>query len=220
MTISIVTAHRSLLVATILAVFAALGPASVVAKEASVAERLQLLEDKEEIRALLERYFEFQESRNFDAFANLFSKDGELILRRGRTSGGPAGIKAGFTRQPGAANADGGAERGGGANAGNTRERSGANAANAPARSGSGAPSSGARDMRHILSNVHIVVTGDTATAMSRWTLLSESEDKRTRVGGTGRYDDKLVRENGAWKFQRRVLYRDLPADPEGNPKL
>jgi hypothetical protein len=39
-------------------------------------------------------------------------------------------------------------------------------------------------------------------------------------VGGTGRYVDKLVRENGEWKFLRRVLYRDLPADPEGNPKV
>jgi hypothetical protein len=55
------------------------------------------------------------------------------------------------------------------------------------------------------------VLSGDTATAMSRWTMLVQGEDNRTRVGGSGRYGDKLVRENGQWKFQQRILYRDLP---------
>jgi ketosteroid isomerase-like protein len=182
---SIFKSRRSPRVAVLLAAIAMMGPAAIPAAEPSMAERLQRLEDKEAIHALLERYFEFQESRNFDAFANLFSKDGELILRRGTSSGGPAGIRASFSREPARANA------------------------NADSRAAA------ARDMRHILSNAHIVVNGDTATAMSRWTLLAQGEDGRTRVGGSGRYEDKLVRENGEWKFQRRFLIRDLPVDPK-----
>jgi hypothetical protein len=93
-----------------------------------------------------------------------------------------------------------------------TRGSTGADAAKAPA--------SGRRHMRHILSNVYIDVRGDTATAMSRWTMLVSTEDNRTRVGGTGRYSDKLVREKGEWKIQRRVIYRDIPVvdDPSGDP--
>ena len=67
--------------------------------------------------------------------------------------------------------------------------------------------------MSHILSNVKIEVTGDTATATSRWTMMTPTDDNKVRMGGTGRYGDKLVRENGTWKFQQRVVYRDIPAD-------
>jgi hypothetical protein len=187
MTTLILKSYRSAIAATLFAAMTlCVGPA--IAAEPSMAERLQRLEDKDAIHTLLERYFEFQESRNFDAFANLFSKDGELILRRGTASGGPAGIRKMFSRPAG-----------GDASASN------------------GSQNDASRDMRHILSNVHIVLNGDTATAMSRWTLLAQSEDSRTRVGGTGRYGDKLVRENGEWKFQQRILYRDLPADPPGD---
>jgi hypothetical protein len=187
MTISTFKSFRSLIAATTLTAFTALSFTTVIAKEPSLVERVQRMEDIEAIHALLERYFEFQESRNFDAFANLFSQDGELILRRGTSKGGPAGIKAAMSR-------DNGRET--------SRDKS-ANATNAPARD---------RGMRHILSNVHIELNGDTATAMSRWTMLVQGEDNRTtRVGGSGRYGDKLVRENGQWKFQQRILYRDLP---------
>jgi uncharacterized protein (TIGR02246 family) len=175
MTTLMFSSYRSLM--AVVAAFALLGATIVVADEPSMAERLQRLEDREAIRALLERFFEFQESRDFKAFANLFTTDGELILRRGHLKGGPAGILAAMTR-------------------GST----GADRANAPASG-----------MKHILSNMYIDVNGDTATAMSRWTLLVPTEDNRTRVGGTGRYGDELVREDGEWKFQRRVIYRDIP---------
>jgi hypothetical protein len=40
-------------------------------------------------------------------------------------------------------------------------------------------------------------------------------------VGGSGRYIDKLVRENGEWKIQKCVIARDIPLDVEGaNPPL
>jgi hypothetical protein len=186
---SIFRKYRSLFSASVLTAVALLGFVDVVAKEPSIAERLQRMEDKEAIHSLLERYFEYQESRNFDAFANLFSKDGELVLRRGISKGGPAGIRAAM---------------GGGSERDSTRT----NTANTPSR-----------NMKHILSNVHIELNGDTATAMSRWTMLVQAEDNRTRVGGTGRYGDKLVRENGQWKFQQRILYSDIPGNGESGPR-
>ena len=66
----------------------------------------------------------------------------------------------------------------------------------------------------HVLSNVKIEVTGDTATATSRWTLLLRGEDG-PKAAQAGRYADELVRESGEWKFQQRVIYRDIPADPQ-----
>jgi hypothetical protein len=193
-TISILKSHRPLVAAAMLAAIAASGCATAPAGQSGVAERLQALEDKEAIHALLERFFEYQETRQIENYANLFAKDGEMILRRGRTSGGPAGIIASMTR--------GGSAAGG--------------AANAPA-----APAAApAIRMRHILSNVHVEVKGDVATAQSRFTLISVGDDNRPRVGGSGRYRDDLVRENGQWKILKRVIYRDIPLDVEGaNPE-
>jgi uncharacterized protein (TIGR02246 family) len=68
----------------------------------------------------------------------------------------------------------------------------------------------------HILSNIRIEVDGDTATATSRWTLLTPGGE-RPQVGQAGRYVDQLVREGGVWKFQQRSIQREIPADPPPN---
>lgn len=60
----------------------------------------------------------------------------------------------------------------------------------------------------HIMSNVVITVKGDSATAWSRWTFVTPGERGAT-IAQAGRYDDTLVRENGAWKFKRRVASND-----------
>ncbi len=57
----------------------------------------------------------------------------------------------------------------------------------------------------HILSNFVIDVKGDTATAWSRWTFITKAADGKPVISQAGRYDDTLVRENGRWKFKRRV---------------
>ena len=64
----------------------------------------------------------------------------------------------------------------------------------------------------HLLTNFIIDVHGDTATAWSRWTFVVPSADKRPSMAQGGRYDDTLVREDGHWKFKRRVAGNDLPA--------
>jgi uncharacterized protein (TIGR02246 family) len=63
----------------------------------------------------------------------------------------------------------------------------------------------------HLLSNFVITVNGDTATAWSRWAFVVPAE-RGAVISQAGRYDDTLVRENGRWKFKRRVASNDTPA--------
>jgi len=71
----------------------------------------------------------------------------------------------------------------------------------------------------HILSNFEIDVQGDTATAWSRWTFVTPGADKKPAVSQAGRYDDTFVRENGHWKFKRRVASNDIPVPDPGPAK-
>jgi ketosteroid isomerase-like protein len=50
------------------------------------------------------------------------------------------------------------------------------------------------------MSNFKIDVSGDTATATSRWTFVSAARGPGIQVAG--RYEDRLAREDGAWKFK------------------
>ena len=66
----------------------------------------------------------------------------------------------------------------------------------------------------HIMSNFVITVKGETATAWSRWTFVTPGANGAT-VAQAGRYDDTFVRENGVWKFKKRVASNDT-APPAG----
>jgi hypothetical protein len=157
-------------------------PAAEEAPGATLEGRLQRLEDAEAIRLLLDRYIELNESRDYAAYSQLFARDGELVTRRGRTTG-PQAIHEFLETNFGAQ----------------------ARTANDPLQGSS-----------HILSNIRIEVDGDTATATSRWTLLTQGGE-RPQVGQSGRYVDQLVREGGVWKFQQRTIQREIPADPPAN---
>jgi hypothetical protein len=63
----------------------------------------------------------------------------------------------------------------------------------------------------HIMSDVIIDVDGDSATSWSRWTWLVEAEDGSPVPRRSGHYEDKLVRENGQWKFKHRLTVTELP---------
>jgi hypothetical protein len=63
----------------------------------------------------------------------------------------------------------------------------------------------------HLLSNFVIDVQGDTASAWSRWAFVIPGADGKPVIAQGGHYDDKFVRENGHWKFQRRVAPVDIP---------
>jgi uncharacterized protein (TIGR02246 family) len=60
----------------------------------------------------------------------------------------------------------------------------------------------------HLLSNFVITVTGDTATAWSRWAFVVPGPSGAA-IAQAGRYDDQLVRENGRWRFKRRTASND-----------
>lgn len=64
----------------------------------------------------------------------------------------------------------------------------------------------------HILSNFVIDVSGDTATAWSRWQFMVPGPNNTAVASQSGRYEDTLVREDGKWKFKRRVASNDIPA--------
>jgi len=64
----------------------------------------------------------------------------------------------------------------------------------------------------HLLSNFEIDVHGDTATAWSRWAFIVPGPDQKPIMAQGGRYDDLLTREDGHWKFLRRVVHGDIPA--------
>jgi uncharacterized protein (TIGR02246 family) len=63
----------------------------------------------------------------------------------------------------------------------------------------------------HLLSNFVIDVNGDTATAWSRWQFVVPGANNTAVVAQSGRYDDTLVREDGRWRFKRRVASNDIP---------
>jgi len=67
------------------------------------------------------------------------------------------------------------------------------------------------RDSFHITTNIEIDIDGDRATARSRHLLLTRGPDGRPRPTLAGRYEDQLIREDGKWKFLRRV---DTPVMP------
>src|SRR5215475_11932121 len=64
----------------------------------------------------------------------------------------------------------------------------------------------------HTLSNFEIMADRDSATAWSRWTFIAPGSDGKPVVSQAGRYDDVLVREDGRWRFKRRVASNDIPA--------
>jgi ketosteroid isomerase-like protein len=72
----------------------------------------------------------------------------------------------------------------------------------------------------HLLSNFVITVTGDTATAWSRWAFVQPQTTGGAVIAQAGRYDDTFVRENGVWKFKKRTASNDTgrPAGPQVRP--
>lgn len=63
----------------------------------------------------------------------------------------------------------------------------------------------------HLLTNFDITVNGNTATAISRWSYVIGTAEKKPVLEHSGRYEDTIVREDGKWKFQKRVVLNDLP---------
>ena len=143
----------------------------------SIKDRLQLLEDREEIGQLLMNYGRYLDQRDFESFALLFAeKDGEWVGGMGEAKGQQA------IRQL-------------------MESTIGTNAAdNAPGNF-------------HLFTNERIDVDGDSAAAVTKWIFVIQNADSRPEPFLLGHYEDTLVREEGQWKFLRRVAYSDIPAE-------
>ena len=146
----------------------------------ALAARLKMLEDKEAIAAVLIAYGRALDSRDFKTYASLFSKDGSWSGGLGKVTGGPEAIYDFMTSRIGGG-------RG--------------NAATRPIGFG---------PTYHIMSSFEISVTGETATASSRWAFVSAARGPGIQVAG--RYEDTFVRENGVWKIRSRQAFNDLTA--------
>ena len=64
----------------------------------------------------------------------------------------------------------------------------------------------------HVMSNMVIEVDGDSGIAWSRWTYSVPARNGGAKLAISGRYDDRLVREEGAWRFCSRTVSGDFTA--------
>ncbi len=66
----------------------------------------------------------------------------------------------------------------------------------------------------HLFSNELIRVNGNEAVAVSKGMFVVPNNDNQPVLVMLATYDDVLVRENGRWKFKRRIVHGDIPAPP------
>ena len=65
----------------------------------------------------------------------------------------------------------------------------------------------------HLFFNETVDFTGtDSATASSQPLYMVPGDDGAPRAAMMAQYDDELVREQGRWKFARRVVHGQMPA--------
>jgi hypothetical protein len=67
----------------------------------------------------------------------------------------------------------------------------------------------------HLLTNETIHVNGDRAAALTKWVFVIPGESNRPQPLLLGHYEDTMVREDGRWKFLRRVVHADIPTDDQ-----
>src|SRR4051812_19893219 len=66
----------------------------------------------------------------------------------------------------------------------------------------------------HMVAGSDISVDGDRATGTISWALIQRGEGDAPVMRLLGHYDDEYVREDGRWRYQRRVAHTDLPYRP------
>lgn len=72
----------------------------------------------------------------------------------------------------------------------------------------------------HVMSNIEIDLHGDTADSRSRWMWLIPDPNGGAPIGQrSGYFEDRLVREEGTWKFQRRLTVTQLPLERHDEEK-
>ena len=137
-------------------------------------ERLRRLEDRAEIRRLIQTYRRHLDARDLTAYGLLFATDGEWLGGTGYGKS-PTGITAMLeARLPGNTSASG-------------------------------------QSSWHLVAEPEIMLRGDQATGDVTWALVARGDSDTPTLQLLGHYEDTYIREDGAWKFQRRVAYTDIP---------
>ena len=65
---------------------------------------------------------------------------------------------------------------------------------------------------KHYITNIIITVDGDTASAVSDYLIIRESESGLIPVMG-GTYRDRFVKTAAGWRFSRKELVHDIKGD-------
>lgn len=150
------------------------GCASAPPDVAGLQQRVQQLEDQEEIRQVLIAYGEYLDGRDYAGYASLFASNGVWTGGFGSATG-PTQIQAMLEQnlgkpEPGFIN----------------------------------------KSSFHLMTTEVVKVTGDTATARSRYMFFTATSDKPA-PSLAGRYVDTFVRENGKWKIKSRTSHGVIP---------
>lgn len=69
----------------------------------------------------------------------------------------------------------------------------------------------------HIISSPMVQLNGDEATSEVMWSVIHRDTDGQARLSMCGRHRDRLVREDGRWRFARRRGYIDIPSAYPGS---
>jgi len=168
----------SLTVVAVAMAFAASLRVVEAAARDSVAERLQRLEDREQIMELLAAYGTTLDHHDFAAFGRLFTEDAAY-------GGGPAPTRGRAAIQS------------------MLEKQITSNPSHLPPPN------------FHLYFNPQIQVDGDHATAQSKGAYIApDAANKSAQMVFFVTYEDTLVRRDGHWLFQQRVLKGGIPAAP------
>jgi uncharacterized protein (TIGR02246 family) len=138
-------------------------------------QRVQQLEDQEQIRQVLTAYGEYLDARDYASYASLFARDGVWTGGFGSATG-PTEIQALMEKNLGKPQ-----------------------------------PDFVNKSSFHLMTTMVVQVTGDTATARSRYLFYTATPDNKPGATLAGRYVDEFVRENGKWKIKRRTTHGVVP---------
>jgi hypothetical protein len=167
---------------------------------ATVEERLQRLEDLEEIRQLLEENARCLDAGDHAGYAGLFTEDGVLAAQLGEAKGREAirELLDARLKDDAPPCRDGGEadDRDGEAGAGLARARG------------------SRRTSFHHVGSATIEVDGDRAASRVIWLFLTHDDAGYPLILQSGHYDDVLVRDGGRWRYERRTITRDFGFSP------
>ncbi len=73
--------------------------------------------------------------------------------------------------------------------------------------------------VRHPFSNVTMQIDGDRARVRAYWTVVDGTSGAPV-LRASGRYDDRLVKQGGRWRFTQRRIINEMSIFPMTRPPL